>query len=305
MAVAVVVVMVMVMATELPQRAGRACWSALPAAVLALALLVGTAPLAAAPVATPTPTPGASLFLEALTWTELRDRLATGTTTVLVPIGGTEQSGPHIALGKHNTRVRLLAGLIAQQLGNTVVAPVLAYVPEGTISPPAAHMRFTGTLSIPDTVFEALLEATARSLRQHGFRDVALLGDHGGYQKSLEKVATKLNREWAGVAGPRCRVHALADYYHAAQAGHAALLAARGFSAAEIGSHAGLADTALMLATDPTLVRNDQLVRAAKAGASEGVAGDPRHATAELGQIGVDHIVQASVGALRNRIAGR
>ena len=295
------------MATELPQRAGRAPWAVLPAA--ALALLLSAASVAVTPAPPPTTPPGASLFLEELTWTELRDRQAAGTTTVLVPIGGTEQSGPHIALGKHNTRVRLLAGLIAQQLGHTVVAPVLAYVPEGAISPPAAHMRFTGTLSIPDTVFEAVLEATARSLRQHGFRDVALLGDHGGYQKSLDKVAARLNREWAGAglgaAGPRCRVHALADYYHAAQAGHAALLAARGFSTAEIGSHAGLADTALMLATDPALVRKDQLLRAAKAGASEGVAGDPRRATAELGQIGVDHIVEASVAALRKRIAGR
>ena len=292
-----------------PQRAGRARWAMLPAATLAL--LLSTACLAAAPALAPTlaptPAPGTSLHLEELTWTELRDRQAAGTTTVLVPIGGTEQSGPHIALGKHNTRVRLLAGLIALQLGHTVVAPVLAYVPEGAINPPTAHMRFTGTLTIPDAVFEALLEATARSLRQHGFRDVALLGDHGGYQKSLEKVANKLNREWAGVGtgGPRCRVHALLDYYHAAQAGHAELLATRGFGPAEIGSHAGLADTALMLATDPALVRKDQLARAAKAGASEGVAGDPRRASAELGQIGVDRIVEASVAALKARIGAR
>lgn len=288
-----------------PQRAGRARWAVLPAA--ALALVLSAACLAAVPTPTTAPAapPGTSLHLEELTWIELRDHQAAGTTTVLLPIGGTEQSGPHIALGKHNTRVRVLAGLIAQQLGHTVVAPVLAYVPEGAISPPAAHMRFTGTLSIPDAVFEAVLEATARSLRQHGFRDVALLGDHGGYQKSLDKVATKLNREWAGAGGPRCRVHALPDYYHAAQAGHAELLAARGFGAAEIGSHAGLADTALMLATDPSLVRKDQLVRAARAGASEGVSGDPRRATAELGQIGVDRIVEASVAALRTRIAAR
>ena len=291
------------MATELKLRAGKVRWAALPAAVAALVL--STACFGATPTTATASSPGTSLQLEELTWTELRDRQTAGTTTVLVPIGGTEQSGPHMALGKHNTRVRLLAGLIAQQLGHAVVAPVLAYVPEGAISPPTAHMRFTGTLSIPDAVFEALLEATARSLRQHGFRELALLGDHGGYQKSLEKVANKLNHEWAGDAGPRCRVHALVEYYHASLAGHAELLAARGFGAAEIGSHAGLADTALMLATDPTLVRRDQLARAAKAGASEGVAGDPRRATAELGQIGVDRIVEASVAALKTRIAAR
>src|SRR5882757_5361477 len=74
--------------------------------------------------------PSASPYLEDLTWTELRDRVKAGTTTVLVPIGGTEQSGPHMALGKHNVRARVLAARIAQRLGNAVVAPVMAYVPE-------------------------------------------------------------------------------------------------------------------------------------------------------------------------------
>ena len=60
---------------------------------------------------------------------------------------------------------------------------MIAYVPEGAIDPPAGHMRFTGTISIPDAVFEAVLEGAARSFRQHGFRDVVFIGDHDGYQK--------------------------------------------------------------------------------------------------------------------------
>lgn len=250
--------------------------------------------------------PGTSVHLEALTWTELADRLAGGATTVLVPIGGTEQSGPHLVLGKHNVRVRALAERIAQALDHTLVAPVLAYVPEGAIEPPAAHMRFAGTLSIDTATFEALLESTARSLRRHGFREVVLLGDHGGYQASLVKVAAKLNRAWAAdPPGSRCRVHALTDYYQASTAGHAQLLAARGFTSAEIGSHAGLADTALALAIDPSLVRPDQLQRAAKSGDRAGVWGDPRRATAELGQLGVDRIVATSVAAIRERTRDR
>ena len=117
-------------------------------------LLLSSAALAA---------PGStSLRIEELTWTELSDRIAAGSTTVLVPIGGTEQNGPHMVLGKHNVRVNALAVQIAKTLGNAVVAPVLAYVPEGSIEPPVAHMRFTGTISIPESAFEAVLESTAR-----------------------------------------------------------------------------------------------------------------------------------------------
>src|SRR6478735_890611 len=104
--------------------------------------------------AAPTPV---SLLVDELTWTELRDAINTGWTTVIVPVGGTEQSGPHMVLGKHNVRARALAARIAASLGNALVAPVIAYVPEGAIDPPAGHMRFAGTISIPDAAFEATL----------------------------------------------------------------------------------------------------------------------------------------------------
>ena len=76
----------------------------------------------------------ASVFLEEMTWTEVRDAVAAGRTTAIVPVGGTEQSGPHMALGKHNVRVHVLAGRIAERLGNALVAPVVAYVPEGDVA---------------------------------------------------------------------------------------------------------------------------------------------------------------------------
>ncbi|MBV8393357.1 MAG: creatininase family protein, partial [Alphaproteobacteria bacterium] len=75
-----------------------------------------------------------SVYLEELTWTELRDAVAAGATTVILPVGGVEQSGPHMALGKHDVRARVLAGRIAALLGDALVAPVVAYVPEGNIS---------------------------------------------------------------------------------------------------------------------------------------------------------------------------
>jgi creatinine amidohydrolase/Fe(II)-dependent formamide hydrolase-like protein len=259
------------------------------AAALLAAVLACAAPAWAAP----------GVELESMTWPELRERIAGGATTVLVPIGGTEQNGVHMALGKHNVRVRVLAEKIAAKLGNAVVAPVIAYVPEGAIEPPVAHMRWPGTISIPDATFEALLEAAARSFRRHGFRDIVLLGDHGGYQKQMQRVAAKLNQEWS--AGAPVRVHALSEYYRVTQNEYVAALKARGYTAAEIGNHAGLADTSLALAVDPSLVRSP----IARPAGNDGADGDPRRASAELGQVGIEQIVEASVAVIRERTRPR
>jgi creatinine amidohydrolase/Fe(II)-dependent formamide hydrolase-like protein len=255
---------------------------------------------AAAVAAAPAP---ASVQVEELTWTELRDAIKAGKTTVIVPVGGTEQSGPHIVLGKHNVRVRVLAARIAASLGNALVAPVIGYVPEGAIDPPAGHMRFAGTISIPESAFEATLEGAARSFRQAGFRDIVLIGDHGGYQKSLLRVAAKLNREWA--ASP-VRVHAVEEYYLAAAGSDfARALKREGFSAAEIGTHAGVADTSLMLAIDPRLVRSDRLRDGTPLGPAEGVQGDPRRSSAAAGKSGVDLIVARTREAIEKDVQRR
>ena len=229
--------------------------------------------------------------LEEMTWTEVRDRVAAGSTTVLIPIGGTEQNGPYMVLGKHNVRVKFLAEEIAKKLGNALVAPVVSYAPE------QGHIRYPGTISISDAAFESLLEGAARSFQQHGFRDIVFLGDHGGYQKDLEQVAAKLNREWR--ASP-ARAHALLDYYRVTENQYPAELKQRGFSQAEIGTHAGLADTSLSLAVDPALVRKDILPRTAPD--QDGVHGDPRRASAELGQPAVREIVETSVAEIRRLV---
>src|SRR3954464_4827075 len=134
-------------------------------------LIIATLSVAAAHAAT------APVAIEEMTSPELKARIAAGTTTVLVPIGGTEQNGPHMVLGKHNARARALADEIAKRLGNAGVAPAVGHVPEGTATPPQAHMKFPGTISISDAAFESVLEGAARSFRQHGFRDIVLLGD--------------------------------------------------------------------------------------------------------------------------------
>ena len=127
-----------------------------------------------------------SVLLERLTWTEIGDAVHAGKTTIIIPVGGTEQSGPYMAVGKHNVRVAALSDRIARQLGNALVAPVIAYVPEGNTSPPTSHMRFPGTITVPTDVFERTVESAAESFRVQGFTDIVLLGDHGGYQDSLK-----------------------------------------------------------------------------------------------------------------------
>jgi creatinine amidohydrolase len=246
--------------------------------------------------------PARAVFIEELTWTELRDDIAAGKTTVIVPVGGTEQSGPHLVLGKHNVRARVIAGRIATSLGNALVAPVIAYVPEGSIDPPAGHMRFPGTISIPEAAFEATLEGAARSFRRAGFRDIVLIGDHGGYQKSLVKVAARLDHEWA--SSP-VRVHAIEAYYRAAERDFADALRKQGLSEAEIGTHAGAADTALSLGVDEQLVRSAKLHDGTSLGVAEGVHGDPRRASAAAGRAGVDLIVARTREAIQREIAKR
>ena len=261
------------------------------------ALLAITVPLlaAAAPPVVTQSNPG--VMLEELTSTELRSRIEQGATTILIPIGGVEQSGPFIALGKHNMRVGVITALIAQKLGNTLVAPVVSYVPEGAVNPPTGHMRFSGTISIPPAAFEALLEGAAASFRQHGFRDIVFIGDHGGYQQNEVRVAQKLNRAW-GKNDP-ARVHALLDYYDITQTAFVDDLKKRGFSSADIGLHAGLADASLLLATAPSMVRTDAMTHAPKPGVNDGVRGDATYATAELGRLGIQRQIDTSVNAIK------
>jgi creatinine amidohydrolase len=271
-------------------------WLVRPACLLLLPFLI----LNFAPFAYSEERP--SIFLEDLTWTELRDEIGSGKTTIIIPIGGTEQNGPAVALGKHNRRVRLLCERIAISLGNALVAPVIAYVPEGNLSPPSGHMRFPGTISVPEAAFETILEYAARSFKLHGFKDIVFLGDHGGYQANEKNVANKLNREWAS---SNVRAHAVTQYYDAAQIDFVRILKDQGFTPSEIGTHAGLNDTSLMLALDPSLVREDRLSNGPKFGSADGVYGDPSKASARLGILGVDTIVFQTVAAIKSAVSRR
>lgn len=239
-----------------------------------------------------------TVFIEELTWTEVRDAVAGGATTVIIPTAGTEQNGPHMVTGKHRYIIEAASDRIARELGNALVAPVVTYVPEGNVDPPSGHMRYAGTVTLPNEFFMKLLEYAVRSFRVHGFTDIVLIGDSGGNQRGMEEVAAVLNGEWGGEGA---RVHFIGDYY--AANGYREWLAEQGETDATIGRHAGITDTSLLLYVAPRHIRRDRL---APGGGFEGsgVSGDPTRASAEYGRMGMRLRVDAAVRQIRGAVGG-
>ncbi len=264
---------------------------ALVAGILAGLAFIGVTwprPLTAPPVD--------NVYLEELTWVEVRGMIRSGKTTAVIPTAGVEQNGPHLVLGKHRYVVRHTAGRIATALGNALVAPVIDYVPEGSIDPPVGHMNFAGTISMPEEIFSGIVEHTARSLRQHGFTVIALVGDSGGNQAAQAAVAAKLNAEWAGTGA---RVIHVSDYYSAAN-GQVAWLESQGETMDTIGTHAGIRDSSELMATFPAGVRADRIAPGGgRHWEATGVVGDPTRASAERGRILLDLKVQAALRQIR------
>ena len=186
------------------------------AAALAIVVIAGVS----ARLQTPSPQEavrpieaGGSLWTEELTWMEVRDAVRAGKTTVLIGTGGVEQNGPYVAGGKHNFVLATVMPEIAKAIGNTLIAPIVKFVPEGAIEPtPRGHMSYPGTISLENATFEALLTDICRSYRAHGFKDIILIGDSGGNQTGMRNVAAALNTKWLAESSA-ARVHFLPEYY--------------------------------------------------------------------------------------------
>lgn len=220
------------------------------------------------------------VYMEDMTWMEIRDRIQGGATTVIIPIGGIEQNGPHMTINKHNIIVRYTAGEIAERLRQTLVAPVVAFSPEGRIDPPEGHMQFAGTISVAEDTFTRLLEDVAASLKQHGFRTICFIGDNSGSQNVQRHVADRLTSKWqsSGV-----RVINVSDYF--ANNGQEAWAEKIGTKTPNPGAHAGIIDTSELLALDAVSVRSNQLGRRGEGDyKSTGATGDSSAASAEHGR---------------------
>jgi hypothetical protein len=155
---------------------------------------------------------GESLWSEELTWMEVRDLIKAGKTTIIIGTGGVEQNGPYVAGGKHNFVLQTVLPYIARAIPNSLIAPIVKFVPEGRIEPTTSgHMNYPGTISLEPSTFEALLTDICRSYKAHGFTDIILIGDSGGNQNGMRNVADTLNKRWAN---DKARVHYLSEYYN-------------------------------------------------------------------------------------------
>jgi len=240
------------------------------------------------------PAPGYTgpVHLQDMTWTQVHAAIEAGYRTVIIPTGGTEQNGPHAILGKHNYIISHTSERIAQALGKTLVAPVIAYVPEGDHGPdPTGHMRWPGTISLPDPVFEHLLRATVFSLTSHGFTEILLIGDSGGNQAAQAHVAEQANRL---LTGQEIAVRHVSDYYD--NNGGVTWLRQAGFEDAQIGSHAGLRDTSELKFVHPQGVTATPVP--APKGRDPGFTGRPDLATVRIGET----LIQMKVDAARAQI---
>lgn len=154
-------------------------------------------PLNCADAVNPLPAPN-TVWIEEMTWMDVRDAIKAGKTTVIIPTGGVEPNGPWLVTGKHNYVLQANCDAIARKLGNALCAPIVKFVPEGNIEPQSSHMRSPGTISMRQETYRALLTDIAHSLRMHGFKTIILIGDSGGNQAGQRAVADSLTTIWKG-----------------------------------------------------------------------------------------------------------
>jgi creatinine amidohydrolase len=261
-------------------------------------LAAGTVAVRAAPA--PARPKAERVLMEEMTMTEVRDAIASGKTTVLIFNGSTEQTGPHVVLGKHNFKARYLGERMARQLGNALVAPVMPFAPTST-----ELMKFPGTIDLSAETFSRVNEEVTASLVQAGFKYVILLGDHGGNQDPLKALATRLDARYRP---QRVRVFFAGDSYAKADAEIEAYLKARDFPPS---NHGGVADTSEVWAVGADYVRPERIAmgnpvnrgaRGAVIGPT-GVEGDPRRSSQALGKIFNDIKVKDGVDEIRRLIA--
>jgi len=239
-----------------------------------------------------------TVFTENMTWMEVRDALAQGKNTVIVPTGGVEQSGPYLVTGKHDVILRGTMEATARKLGSALVAPIVPFVPQGDINPPTLHMKYPGTISLTEETYERLLEEICACFRMHGFAHVILLGDSGGNQAGMQAVAERLSQRWPH---DKTRIHYIRDYYNYGKV--AAWLAEHGVQQVPEGLHDDFAITAQMIAVDPESVR----MRERRANGTfhiNGIDLAPPERTIEWGRRIIAFRAEVAATAIRRAIAG-
>ncbi|MBR1123017.1 creatininase family protein [Bradyrhizobium lablabi] len=239
-----------------------------------------------------------SVWIDDLTWPEVRDAIAAGKSTAIIFVGSSEQNGPHMAIGKHNFIARYCAEQIAAKLGDALVYPVIPFAITGDATARTAHMRFPGSVTLQSDVFSGVVRNVAQSALAAGFKLVALMGDHGGGQEEMARVAQALS---ALAKGSGARVLYVGDLYTRADKQFDEVLAKRGITSKEL--HAGISDTSAVMFLDAEKwIRKDQIAAASE---QTGVQGTPALASAELGKIYLDLKIENAVDQIRAFRAGK
>jgi len=236
------------------------------------------------------------VFIEDLTWMEVRDAMRAGKDTVIVPTGGVEQNGPYLVTGKHNVVLRGTGEAIARKLGNALVAPIVPFVPEGDTDPPTLHMKYPGTISVREETFQELLIDICASLKQHGFKKIVLIGDSGGNQTGMKAVAEKLAAQWPA---DKCRVVFISEYYDLAPVKK--FVEGEGIKETPEGLHDDFAMEATMLAIDPESIRMKQRIAAGNFRIN-GVDLAPAEKTIAIGKKIIDFRAETTVKLIRKAL---
>lgn len=240
---------------------------------------------------------------EMMTWPEVKQALADGKTTALFYTGGTEQRGPQNVNGGHTLMGRATVKAIALRLGNAIAMPVLPFTTN------RASAALPGTIGLTDSIMSQVLERISEEAITTGFKNVILMGDHGGGQPNVYKnVAAKLDAKYAekGV-----HVYYADEVYFKRQADFDAYLKEKGYP---VSSHAGIPDTSEMIYLGEKLgwVRMDELKNAVGdtlprraprdpnvPRVNNGISGDGRRSSAELGKMVFDMKIDYAVRQIK------
>lgn len=239
--------------------------------------------------------PSPSIELENLTWMDVRDRIRAGTTRILVPTGGIEQNGPFVSISKHNHIARAVSMRVAELLGSTLVAPIVAFVPEGTVDPPSGHMRFPGTLSLRESTFQLLVEELGASVAAHGFTEIVLLGDSADSQRGLEAAAATLNKQ---LRGKSARALYIPEFYNYPDIRR--ILMEKGIKEKPEEFHEELAFSLQLMAIDPSSINYESRIAAGHTSLG-GFSLLERDKLIELGKEVLELRAQATAAAIRAR----
>jgi creatinine amidohydrolase len=246
----------------------------------------------------PIPAPN-TVWLEEMTWMDVRDAMKAGKTTVILTTGGIEPNGPWIALGKHNFVLHQNCEAIARKMGNALCAPILKFVPEGGAEPPTGHMLSPGTLTMREGTFRAILTDLLTSLKAHGFTQMFLIGDSGGNQLGQRAVADSLNSLWGG----KPLVAHIQEYYD--YAGVAEHMKSKGLvDGASDGLHDDAVISLNIFADNPKAIRLDERIKAGKASIN-GISLADKKKNAAMAKEIIDFRTATTIEAINKAIANK